>query len=82
MRFCPLGRAWRVTNEAGSDRETLIRDMLDGQYEEPVQIVAFNTSEGRSRDVIEDIANELHQRCIDRSEIPVSLLYFLEEHGR
>jgi hypothetical protein len=80
--LAPLAQVWRETNEAEADCETLIRGMLDGQYEEPVQIVAFNTSEGRSRDVTEDIAYELHQRCIDRSEIPVSLLYFLEEHGR
>jgi hypothetical protein len=79
--YGPLGRAWRVTNEAGSDRETLIVDMLDGQYEEPVRIVAFNTSQTWSRDVTEDIANELHQRCTERGEIPVSLQYFLEEYG-
>ena len=36
-----LGRAWIAKREA--DRATLIQDLLDGQYEEPVRIVAFNT---------------------------------------
>ena len=40
-----LGRAWRETDEAGANRATLIRNLLDGQYEDPVRIVAFNTAE-------------------------------------
>ena len=41
-----LGRAWRETAEEGADRETLIRDLMDDQYGNPVRIVAFNTAEG------------------------------------
>lgn len=76
--FGPLGEVW---HSCSSDRETLIGDMLDGQYEEPVRIVAFNTAQGWSRDVTEEIARELHQHCTNRGEIPYSLLDFLEEHG-
>jgi hypothetical protein len=79
--YGPLGRAWRVTNEAGSDRETLIGDMLDGQYDEPVRVVAFNTSETWSRDVTEDIANELREICAERGEIPGSIADFIQEHA-
>jgi hypothetical protein len=68
-----LGRAWRETDEAGTDRAELIRNLLDGQYSSPVRIVAFNTSEGWSRDVTDDIAAELR----GRSEIPSSLEDFL-----
>jgi hypothetical protein len=76
--FGPLGEVW---HSCSADRETLIGDMLDGQYEEPVRIVAFNTAQGWSRDVTEEIARELHQHCANRGEIPFSLLDFLEEHG-
>jgi hypothetical protein len=31
---------------AGASRSTPVRDMLDGQYENPVRIIAFNTAEG------------------------------------
>jgi hypothetical protein len=44
--FGPLGRAWRETDDADTDRTTLIKDLLDGHYENPVRIVAFNTAEG------------------------------------
>ena len=46
-----LGCSWRETSADSVDRETLIRDLVDGQYTHPVRIVAFNTTEGWSRDV-------------------------------
>jgi hypothetical protein len=57
-----LGCVWRETNENGTDRETLIRDLIESQYTRPVRIVAFNTSEGWSRYVTVEIADELRQR--------------------
>ena len=44
--FGHLGRAWRETAEAAIGRTTLVRNLLDGQYEDPVRIIAFNTSQG------------------------------------
>lgn len=41
-----LRRAWRETSEERIDRETVIADLIDGQYSDPVRIVAFNTAEG------------------------------------
>jgi hypothetical protein len=43
-----LGRSWRETDAERADRETLIRDLVEGQYSHPVRIVAFNTTEGWS----------------------------------
>jgi hypothetical protein len=34
-----------------TDRATLIRHLLQGQYSSPVRIVAFNTAEGGWHDV-------------------------------
>jgi hypothetical protein len=59
--FGPLGRAWRETDEAGTSRTSLVRNLLAGQYEDPVRIVAFNTAQGWSRDVTVDIADELRR---------------------
>src|SRR5689334_22961635 len=68
------GRAWRETDEEDTDRETLVRRLLAGEYSNPAQIVAFNTGEGWSRDVSGDIADEVLQRCTDQGrEIPASL---------
>jgi hypothetical protein len=75
-----LGRAWRETDEEDTDYETLIRHLLEGQYSNPVRVVAFNTAEGWSRDVSEDVADELRERFADRGETPASLLEFLGGH--
>ena len=40
-----IGRAWRETNEDATDRETLIKNLLAGEYNEPIRIVVFNTAE-------------------------------------
>jgi hypothetical protein len=80
--FGPLGRAWRETDEEGANRTTLVRNLLDGQYEDPVCIVAFNTAEGWSRDVTVDIADEVRRRFIEHEDAPASLLRFLEAANR
>ena len=80
--FGPLGRAWRETDEEGANRTTLIRNLLDGQYEDPVCIVAFNTAEGWSRDVTVDIADEVRRRFIEHEDAPASLLRLLEAVNR
>jgi hypothetical protein len=80
--FGSLGRAWRETDEAGANRSTLVRNLLDGQYENPVRIVAFNTVEGWSRDVTVDIADELRRRYVEFGEVPDAALAFMEAHRR
>ena len=80
--FGRLGRAWRETDERVANRDVLIRDLLDGQYRNPVRIAAFDTTEGWSRDVTEEIAVALHERCADAGAVPQSLQQFLERHGQ
>ena len=73
-----LGVAWRETNPESTDFETVIRDLLDGQYSNPVRIVSFNTAEGWSRDVSEDVANELRRRCdFEMRELPPHIQEFV-----
>jgi hypothetical protein len=75
-----LGRAWRETDEGAADRETLIRNLLAGEYSNPVRVVAFNTAEGWSRDVTEDIVNELLRLCTERDEVPQAIADFIFQH--
>src|SRR5438876_12210382 len=78
-----LGRAWRETDEEDTDRETLIRNLMDDQYSHPARIVAFNTAEGWSRDVTMDIADELRRRFAEYDEeVPASVQQFLETASR
>jgi hypothetical protein len=76
--FGSLGRAWRETDEAGANHAAPVRNLLDGQYENPVRIVAFNTTEGWSRDVTVDIADELRRRYAEYDEVPETVLAFME----
>ena len=78
--FGVLGRVWRETDETDANRTKLIQDLLDGQYDEPVRIVAFNTAEGWSRDMTEEIAAELAQACAGRGEIRRSIADFIADH--
>ena len=80
--FGRLGRAWRETDEAGTSRATLIRNLLDGLYENPVRVVVFNTAEGWCRDVTVDIADELRRRYIEYDEAPEAVLTFMEANQR
>ena len=80
--FGHIGCCWHGIDAASADRETLIRDLVEGQYRHPVRIVAFNTAEGWSRDVTVDVANELRQRTFEFGEVPEAVYDFMEAHGR
>ena len=79
--FGRLGCAWRETDVDKADRETLIRDLVEGQYSHPVRIVAFNTTEGWSRDVTKDVADELRRRYVEFGEVSQSILEFLDANS-
>ena len=54
-----LGRAYCETDEAAADEAGVIENISDGEYSRPMRVVAFNTAEGWSRDVTEEIAARL-----------------------
>jgi hypothetical protein len=75
------GRVYREADVETADLETVIIDLLDGQYRNPVKVVAFNTAEGCSHDVSEDIAQELRRRCdLQLRDVPSSIQDFVEGH--
>jgi hypothetical protein len=77
-----LGRAWPEVDEDRANRESVIRELLEGQFSNPVRVVAFNTGEGWSRDASDEIANELIRRMdIEGDETPVFLEDFLDRHS-
>src|SRR6478609_373021 len=61
--FGKLGRAWRESDYEATDLETVLEDLLSGQYNNPIRVVAFNTEERWSEDVSEAVAQELRRRC-------------------
>ena len=64
-----------------TDLETVIEDLLSGQYNNPIRVVAFNTEERWSEDVSEDVAQELRRRCdLEARDVPSSIQDFVERH--
>src|SRR3954466_4571048 len=61
-------RVYREADENDANRETVIRDIIAGQYQNPSRVVAFNTAEGWSRDITEDIAREIVERAARKVE--------------
>jgi hypothetical protein len=65
--FGKAGRVYRETGEEDTTLGSVVDDLLTGQFNNPVRVVAFNTSEGWSRDVSEDVAREVMRRVADRA---------------
>jgi hypothetical protein len=81
--FGRLGRAWREPDYASTDLETVVSDLLTGQYINPIRVVAFNTGEHWSQDVSEEVAAELRRRCdLNSREPPSSISDFVQRHER
>jgi hypothetical protein len=62
-RFGGLGTVYRETEVERTDLETIVSDLMSGQFNDPVRVVAFNTLEHWCEDVSEDIATEIQTRC-------------------
>jgi hypothetical protein len=62
----PIAKSMKSTPIA-----TVIRNLIDGQYNNSVRIVCFNTAEGWARDVTEDMAREIQDRTASKGE-PIS----------
>ena len=77
--FGKNGSAWRETDCETADLETVIQDLLTGQYSNPSRVIAFNTAERWSEDVSEDVAHELRRRCdLQQRDIPFFLQVFCD----
>jgi len=79
-RHRPLSRntVYRETEVERTDLETIIADLISGQFNDPVRIVAFNTLEHWSEDVSEYIAVEIQTRCdIEGTPVPEHIRDFV-----
>jgi hypothetical protein len=75
------GRIWPEAEADATDLETIVVDLLAGQYKNPVRVVGFNIAESWSRDVSVDVARELRERCdLHQRDIPFFLQDFVDRH--
>ena len=73
------GPAWRETDEDRTAYDAVISDLLTGQYDQPLRVVAFNPLRGWSRDASEDVAEALARRAdFQEREVSEALREFIE----
>ena len=77
----PCGRVFRKTEVEPSDLETVISDLIAGQFNDPVRIVAFERLGRWSKDVSRELAEEIQARCdIDAVPVPEHIQDFVRSH--
>jgi hypothetical protein len=75
------GRVYRETDVETTDLETVISDLLYGQYLNPIRVVSFNTTAKWSQDVSADVAHELRRRCdLQMRDVPFFLQDFVDQY--
>ena len=75
------GLVWREADFETTDLETVIQDLMTGQYNSPIRVVSFNTAEGWSSDVSADVAQEVRRRCdLQLREVPAGIQEFVLRH--
>ena len=73
---------YRETEIERADLDTIIADLLSGQFNDPVRVVAFNTLEHWSKDVSQEVAREIETRCdIQGEPVPDHLQEFVHGHA-
>jgi dGTP triphosphohydrolase len=80
-RIGGLGTVYRETEVERTDLETIITDLLSGQFNDPARVVAFNTLEHWSEDVSEYVAFEIQSRCdIEGTAVPDHIQDFVASY--
>jgi hypothetical protein len=76
-----LGRRDGVEREIEVERtdiETIISELVAGQFNDPARVIAYNTLEHWSQDISEDIALEIQSRCdIEGAAVPEHIRDFV-----
>lgn len=79
-----LGRTgviWPETDAENTDLQTVVADLLNGQFKSPIRVVSFNTAERWSEDVSAQVAHELRRRCDQQQrDIPFFLQDFVDRY--
>lgn len=75
------GLSFHETNLDRTDLESVITDLMAGQYQSPNRIVALNTAERWANDVSEDIAREIRRRAdIAYEDVSSTIEDFVTRH--
>ena len=80
--FGRAGLFFHETNLDRTDLESVIADLMAGQYDNPIRVVAFNTTERWANDVSDDIAREIRRRAdIAYEDVSSTIEEFVIRHA-
>ncbi len=81
-RLVASGSVDREIEVERSDLETIIDDLMSGQFNDPVRVIAFNTLEHWSEDMSADVAAEIQILCdIEGEPVPEHVEDFVRRHA-
>jgi hypothetical protein len=72
-----FGRVWRDLSEEAANKQTVLNLIANGEFQDPVRVIAFNTAEGWSRDVTGEIAEALLEREASDGDLSQSARVFV-----
>lgn len=73
--------ACRKTKVERTGIEAMISNLIAGQFNDPLRVVAFNTLGHWSKDVSRDVAEEIRTRCdIEAVPVPEHIRDFIVTH--
>jgi hypothetical protein len=76
--FGKSGRAYREADPEAASFEDIVEDILSGQYNNPIQVLAVDTSAFRVEDVTRDVAKAVLKRS-DSGHVGKTTQRFLEQ---
>jgi hypothetical protein len=80
--FGRSGQAYVETDPTEADASTIVRNLLQGQYDRAVRVLALNVEEGWVRDVSEIIAAKVQDMARhEEQELTAGTRAFVEAHS-
>jgi hypothetical protein len=80
--FGRSGQAYVETDPTQADASSIVRNLLEGQYDRPVRVLALNVEEGWVRDVSEVIADKVRDVARhDEWKLTSGTRAFIEAHS-
>src|SRR5579871_4508335 len=78
--FGRFGRAFVETDAREADIETVVRNLLAGQYNRPIRVDAYDIETGTARDASSEIARLVAARS-NGEPLPAGVRAFCERNG-
>jgi hypothetical protein len=80
--FGRFGQSYIETDPMEADASSIVRNLLRGQYDQPVRVLALNVEEGWVRDVSETIAAKMQDVARHEEQgLPTGTRAFVEAHS-